>query len=48
MYIHWLACVGILMMFVGFFYVFESKEMRDMHRNHPDKVRSCLNLLISF
>ena len=35
---HWLACVGILTMFVGFFYVFESKEMKQMNRNHPDKV----------
>ena len=39
MFFHWFACVGILTMFVGFFYVFESKEMKQMNRNHPDKVR---------
>ena len=44
MWTHWLACVGILMMFVGFFYVFESKEMKMMNRNHPDKVSLSLSL----
>jgi hypothetical protein len=32
------------MMFVGFFYVFESKEMKMMNRNHPDKVSLSLSL----